>query len=182
MTEDKLEDCIRPEMRAKFEREKHLYFPSYSKKIVTSVTVDGKSYDINKAQLDKRTPGLFKTEFSGTWGICAGPKCCLWGGAKQDPKHPSLLKQQGGKMSCKGAQQSKVIAQCGGSLLGLKRTWSDAVHKGTIATVKNAGIRSHRTESKEELLSYSLEKKFMSCWYDKGMVQPDGVHVRPTLL
>ena len=55
-----LEELVKPEMRAAFEAEKHLWFPDVS-------TAERRAYT-------KRTPGLFKVEATGTEMVCLTSK------------------------------------------------------------------------------------------------------------
>lgn len=76
---DALEELVKREMRAEYQREKHLWFPR-------------DDTDEHKA-FDKRTPGLFKVEWKGEGFVGLNSKTyCCWG-------------QAGGKASCKGVSK-----------------------------------------------------------------------------
>ena len=60
---ENIDDCVKPELREKWETEKWVWFSSKDEE--TKIDFDG--YVITKAQWDKRTPGKFKPEF-----LCIG--------------------------------------------------------------------------------------------------------------
>ena len=77
LAEKELEYCIRPEMRAEWQRLR-------SKDCVDSFTADAvanffpRTYCVKHKQLDKREPGLFKEEFRSTeiLRLCSKTYCC----------------------------------------------------------------------------------------------------------
>ena len=76
---ESVDDVIKPELRAEYEREKHAWFPC--------------DYNDEVRAFDKRTPGLFKTEFEGDGIIRLRSKmhfCC---------------NQSKAKFSCKGVNK-----------------------------------------------------------------------------
>ena len=75
---DNLESLVKPELREQFEREKHNWFPRTD-------TPEHKAYD-------KRTPGLFKEEWSGDGIVGLSSKTYYCFGTS-------------GKFSCKGVNK-----------------------------------------------------------------------------
>ena len=68
LTGASLEELVKPEMRAEFEKEKHLWFPDTSTP--------------EKAAYSKRTPGLFKVEATGDEMVCLTSKSYFLFGKK----------------------------------------------------------------------------------------------------
>ncbi|KAJ8020520.1 hypothetical protein HOLleu_40130 [Holothuria leucospilota] len=77
---ESLEEIIKPEMLAKFETDKCMWFPR------TDTT--------EHRQYDKRTPGLFKLEWEGDGIISLSSKCYYCFGSEKD------------KISCKGVNKN----------------------------------------------------------------------------
>jgi hypothetical protein len=124
-TTGNLEDIIRPEMRDEFEREKHLWFPRT---------------DTNEnANYDKRKPGLFKIEFTGSGIVALSSKLYYVKGFTDKNKY-----------SCKGIQDRNNVDII--SFDNYKRAL-----EGEIFQVQNRGMRilDHQQITTSSFLYYS---------------------------
>src|SRR5687768_9270297 len=73
ITVETLEDLIKPELKEEFEKEKNKCISSDSNEKI-KITYQKKEYEMTKSQYEKRTPLLFKKEFSGDFMIAICPK------------------------------------------------------------------------------------------------------------
>ena len=139
---DDFDKLIKPELREEFEREKSTWFPRVD-------TPENKAFD-------KRTPGLFKEEWSGDSMIALCSKTYYCSG-KEDKK------------SCKGLKKSTNI-----EILDAK-TYKECLQNNDVAMGENKGIRYENHTMK----TYAQKKIGLSPIYSKGVVMSDGCHIHP---
>ncbi|XP_078694703.1 uncharacterized protein LOC144923755 [Branchiostoma floridae x Branchiostoma belcheri] len=140
---DRLEDVIKPHMRERYENEKHLWFP--------------RTDDPEHAAYDKRTPGLFKEEWSGDAivGLCSKTYYCFGGEDKND------------KFSCKGVSKrdNDITLQKYLQVLQTQKSGQGV----------NRGFRVRNNQ----MLTYTQTRDAFSYFYPKRQVQDDGVTTLP---
>ncbi|EGZ07855.1 hypothetical protein PHYSODRAFT_339760 [Phytophthora sojae] len=148
--EKPFEECIKPELREHFQQHKYEWFP--------------RDYNETVAKFDRRTPGLFKEEWSGDAMVSLSSKnyiCYL-------PDESYKV-----KVSAKGVQQS---AGRNGDVLnpdGFESVVRDRITlQGT-----NKGFRLSK-ESKS-IITYSQTKTALNYYYDKRRVLADGITTEP---
>ncbi|KAG2759171.1 hypothetical protein PC129_g18674 [Phytophthora cactorum] len=144
------QDCIKLELREHFKQHKYDWFP--------------RDYGTDVAKFDRRTPGLFKDEWSGDAMISLSSKnyiCYL----------PDELYKV--KVSAKGVQQGRVRNNDVLSPNGFETVVQDRITlQGT-----NKGFRlSKETKS---IITYSQTKTALSYFYDKRRVLEDGITTEP---
>ena len=104
----------------------------------------------------KRVPGLFKPEFKGKKMITLMSKCyCTDCGPDTEAK-----------FSCKGISNSQN-----------EMTWEhyrDAL-EGSIDKASNKGFRLKG----QSIVSYQQDKLGLSAYYDKRIIDKDGIHIGP---
>ena len=110
------------------------------------------------AKLDKRTPGLFKEEWSGTMmvSLCSKTYCGF----------DELTKTS--KYSCKGVQKSNITEDT-------VERYKSVLETGKNLIVANRGFRVR----KSEIFTYIQEKVGLSYFYAKRKVLDDGIKTRP---
>ena len=125
LAEKELEDCIRPEMRAEWQR-------SRSNDCVDSVNADAlanffpRTFCVKHKQRDKREPGLFKEEFNGTEMLCLCSKTyCCYDVTSNKPKFSSKVLDK------------RVLEQSGDGPLEKKRRF---LNENVNVTSKNRGF------------------------------------------
>ena len=92
ISEESLDQCVKPELKHEWEIEKSKFLTSDDEALME---FDGRM--ITRKQFDKRTPGLFKTEFEGSGVVCLNSKVIhAWGHDESGPKS---------KTSCKGSNK-----------------------------------------------------------------------------
>ena len=160
LAEKKLEDCIRPEMRAE-------WLKLRSNDCVDNFTADAVAYFfprkccVKHKQQDKREPGLFKEEFSCTEMLCLCSKtyCCY------DVTSNKL------KFSSKGLNK-RVLEQSGdGPLEKYRRVLNEKVN----VTSNNRGFRTnnHSVATYEQVkkgLMFLSKKNSRNCWNSHSTV------------
>ena len=158
--EKELEDCIRPEMKAEWQRLR-------SSDCVKSFTADAaakffpRTCCVKHKKHDKREPGLFKEEFRCTEMLCLCSKtyCCY------DVTSNNL------KFSSK-RRNKRVLEQSGdGSLEKYRRVLNEKVN----VTSNNRGFRTNN----HSVATYEQVKKDLSYFYPKRIVESDGIHTQP---
>ena len=160
LAEKDLEDCMRPEMRAEWQRLR-------SNDCVDNFTADAvanffpRTCCVKHKQHDKREPGLFKEEFRCTEMLCLCSKtyCCY------DVTSNKL------KFSSKGLNK-RVLEQNGdGPLEKYRRVLNEKVN----VTSNNRGFRTNN----HSVPTYEQVKKGLSYFYPKRIVETDGIHTQP---
>jgi hypothetical protein len=137
------EALIKPEMKADFEKHKNQWFPRTD-------TLDHKAYD-------KRTPGLFKVEYTGNGMIALSSKTYYcWGGS-------------GYKFSSKGVQKARNK-----EILN-KGAYSRCLVNNETISGQNKGFRF----TDKNIKTYEQSKIALTPIYVKGVVMDDGLHIRP---
>jgi len=137
-----INNLIKPGMRTEFETDKNNWFPRTD-------TYEHKAYD-------KRKPGLFKKEWSGSGMIALTSKTYYCFGSEN-------------KLSCKGTQKDRNE-----SLLN-EDSYKSCLDSGSTINCTNKGFRFINKTMK----TYEQEKVGITSIYVKGIVMSDGVHVRP---
>ena len=160
LTEKELENCIRPELRAKGQRLR-------SNDCVDSFTADAvanffaSTCWVKHKQRDKREPGLLKEEFRFKEMLCLCSKtyCCY------DVNSNQL------KFSNKSLNK-RVPEQSGdGPLEKYRRVLNEKVN----VTSNNRGFRTNN----HSVATYEQVKKGLSYFYPKRIVETDGIHTQP---
>ena len=160
LAEKELEDCIRPEMRAEWQRLR-------SNDCVDNFTADAvanffpRTCCVKHKQHDKREPGLFKEEFRCTemLYLCCKTYCCY------DVTSNKLM------FSSKGLKK-RLLEQSGdGPLEKYRRVLNEKVN----VTSNNSGFRTNN----QSVATYEQVKKGLSYFYPKGIVETDGIHTQP---
>ena len=160
LAEKELEDCIRPETRAEWQRWR-------SNDCVDKLTADAVANFIpgtccvKHIQYDKRERCLFKEEFRCTEMVCLCSRtyCC------------NEVTSNKSKFSSKGLNQ-RILEQSGdGSLEKYRRVLNEKV----IVTSNNRGFRTNNLS----VSTYEQVKKSLSCFYPKQIVETDRIHTQP---
>jgi hypothetical protein len=135
-----LEEVVKPEMQQRFRMEKKNWFP--------------RDDTPEHAAYDKRTPGLFKTEFTGDGmiALCSKTYYCF---GKED------------KFSCKGInKRTNQIT---------KEKYMDVLLSKKSGSSTNRGFRS----IDNQVYTYLQERAGFSYFYPKRKVLADGVSTIP---
>ena len=164
---DDLESAVKPDMRPQFYEEFDQWFPALAcakhRQDFIDTKTTGKEWvpgDCCKARskFDKRTPGLFKTEWKGTGivALCSKTYFCF-GGVEGD-----------NKVSCKGIQKTRNRLT--------KEQYLDV-----LKTQKNGvGInRGFRVMPDGAVYTYAQTRHGLSYLYPKRKVLDDGVSTIP---
>ena len=160
LAEKELEDCIRPEMRAEWQRLR-------SNDCVDNFTANAvakifpRTCCVKHKQHDEREPGLFKEEFRCTEMLCLCSKtCCCY-----DVTSNKL------KFSSKGLNK-RVLEQSGdGPLEKYRRVLNEKVN----VTSNNREFRTNN----HSVATYEQVQKGLSYFYPKTKVETDGIHTQP---
>ena len=160
LAEKELEDCIRPEMKAEWQRLR-------SNDCVDTFTADAvanvfpRTCCVKHKQRDKREPGLFKEELRCTEMLCLCSKtyCCY------DVTTFKL------KFSNKGLNR-RVLEQSGDRLLEKYRR---VLNEKVNVTSNNRGFRTNN----HSVATYEPVKKSLSHFHPKRIVESDGTHTQP---
>ena len=159
LAEKKLDDCIRPEMSAKWQRLR-------SNECVDSFTADAvanffpRTCSVKHKQQDKREPRPFKEEFRCTEILCLCSKtyCC------------SDFTFNKFKISSKGLNK-RVLEQSGhGPLEKHRRVFNEKVN----VTSNNKEVRTNN----HSVSTYEQVRKGLSYFYPKRIVGSDGTHIQ----
>ena len=156
VAEKELEDCIRPERRAEWQRFR-------SNDCVNNFTADAvasffpRRCCVKHKQHDQREPRLFKEEFRCTEMLCLCSKtyCCY------DVTSKNL------KFSSKGLNKRVLEQNADGPLEKYRRVLNEKVS----VTSNNRGFRT----SNHSVATYEQVKKGLSYFYPKTIVETDGV-------
>ena len=159
LAERTLEDCIRPEMRAEWQRLR-------SNDGVDNFTADAaanffpRTCCVKYKQHDKREPGLFKEEFRYTEMLCLCSKTyCCYDVTSNKPKFSSK------------SLNKRVLEQNGdGPLEQYRRDLNEKVN----VTSNNRGFRTNN----HSVATYEQVKKGLSYFYPKRIVETDGIHIQ----
>ena len=128
---------------------KYKYFASDSEK---PIMFDGK--EITEKQYQKRTPGLYKLEFSGEGMICLNSKVYhLWG---KDKNGIEIF-----KTSSKGMQERNNL---------IREDFMSVLEERKEHKVQNAGFIREGTQT----YTYTQDKKGLNYFYCKRVVLSDG--------
>ena len=160
LAEKELEDCIRPEMRAEWQR-------LQSNDCVDSFTADAvtrffpRTCCVKYKQHDKRELGLFKEEFWCTemFCLCSKTYCCY------DVTSNKL------KFSRKGLIKRVLEHSGDGPLLRYRRVLNEKVN----VTLNNRGFLTN----KNSVSTYEQVKKGLTYSYPIRIVATDGFHAQP---
>ncbi|KAL4111622.1 hypothetical protein PRIC1_003300 [Phytophthora ramorum] len=148
--ENPFQSCIKPELRDHFKQHKYEWFP--------------RDYNTEVAKFDRRTPGLFKGEWSGDAMVSLSSKnymCYL-------PDHEYKV-----KVSAKGIQQGRGRNDDVLNPDGFETVVRDRITlQGT-----NKGFRISK-ESKS-IITYTQRKTALNYYYDKRKVLDDGISTIP---
>ncbi|KAG6623735.1 putative chromodomain protein [Phytophthora cinnamomi] len=148
--ENPFQDCIKPELLAHFKEHKYDWFP--------------RDYNIDEAKFDRRTPGLFKDEWSGDAMVSLSSKnyiCYLPGESYKV------------KVSAKGIQQGGGRNKGVLNLDGFESVVRDRItQQGT-----NKGFRLSKVT--KSIITYSQTKTALNYNYDKRRVLADGITTEP---
>ncbi|KAE9136525.1 hypothetical protein PF010_g1632 [Phytophthora fragariae] len=140
------QDCIKPDLREHFKQHKYDWFP--------------RDYSTDVAKFDRRTPGLFKDEWSGDAMVSLSSKnyiCYL-------PDESYKV-----KVSAKGVQQGRGRNSDVLSPNGFESVVRDRITlQGT-----NKGFRL--SKGTKSIITYSQTKTALSYFYDKRRVLEDGI-------
>ncbi len=136
-----LDELVKPELRAQYYKEKYDWFPD-------NRTPESKA-------ITRRTPGLFKVEWTGDVSICLNSKTYYFG-SNDDPDRP--------KIAAKGVQKIKNKASL------TEQKYMEALH-GAVIPVKANGFLSHDHMMK----SYQQQKIGLTTFYDKRATFDDGI-------
>ncbi|RAW24851.1 hypothetical protein PC110_g18727 [Phytophthora cactorum] len=144
------QECIKPELRGHYEQHKYDWFP--------------RDYNKEVAKFDRRTPGLFKDDWSGDAMVSLSSKnyiCYL----------PDELYNV--KVSAKGIQQSRGRNEDLLNPLGFESVVRDRITlRGT-----NKGFRL--SKATKSIITYSQTKTALSYFYDKRQVSLNGISTIP---
>ena len=159
-----LEAILKPDMRATYFRERHLWLPAdcCDKCVDTYVTLKlaNKAWKLKpccfaRQNFDKRTPGLFKLEFQGEkiLSLCSKSYICVAGG------------------QCKKAHKGVNVKQ---NDLRFNH-YEHVLDSSSQLATTNKGIRVW----KKTVNTYQQTKVGLTCIYVKRRVQSDGVSTLP---
>ena len=160
LAEEELEDCMRLEMRAEWQRLR-------SNDCVDNFTADAvaifypRTCCVKHKQHDKREPGLFKEEFRSTEMLCLCSKtyCCY---DVTSNKH---------KFSSKGLNKRVLEQSEDGPLEKYRRVLNEKAN----VTSNNRGFRTNS----HSVAFYEQAEKSLSNFHPKRIVQIDGIHTQP---
>ena len=134
---ESVDALIKPELQAEYELEKFDWFP--------------RDYNVEVSAYDKRTPGLFKTEFEGDGiiGLCSKMYFCF-----NDSK---------AKYSCKGVSKRTNAID--------KDTYLSVLRSKATGSATNRGFRVRGNS----VFTYTQAKNAFTYFYGKRKVLEDGV-------
>ena len=146
LARNSIDECIKPNLKKQWKVEKKRFFSSQDE---TLVEFEGKL--IPKKQYEKRTPGLYKPEFTGTGMICLNSKVY----------HIFNDKEQ--KTSCKGIQKKRNNLT--------RENFNQILETWQPISFENAGFIRDGNQTK----TYKQTKKGLTYFYAKRKVLSDGV-------
>ena len=160
LAEKELEDCIRPEMRAEWQRLR-------SNDSVDNFTADAvakffpRTSCVKHKQHDKREPGLFKEEFRCMEILCLCSKTyCCYDVTSNKPK-----------FSSKGLNK-RVLEESGDGPL---EKYQGVLNEKVNVTSNNRGFQTNN----HSVATYEQVEKGLSHFYPKRIVKTDGIHTQP---
>ncbi|KAG2984300.1 hypothetical protein PC120_g24264 [Phytophthora cactorum] len=148
--ENPFQDCIKPELREHFKQHKYDWF--------------SRDYSTDVAKFDRRSPDLFKDEWSGDAMVSLSSKnyiCYL-----PDESHKV-------KVSAKGVQQGRGRNNDVLSLKGFETVVQDRI------TLQGTNKRFRLSKETKSIITYSQTKTALSYFYDKRRVLEDGITTVP---
>ena len=160
LAEKELEDCIRPEMRAEWQRlRSNDYVNSFT--AVAVANFFPRTCCVKPKQPNKRATGLFKDEFRYMETICLCSKtyCCYDATSNQ------------AKFSSKGLNKRVLEESGNGPLEKYRRALNEKVN----VTSNNRRFRT----SNHSVANYEQFKKGLSYFYPKRIVETYGIHTQP---
>ena len=163
LAEKELEDCIRPELRAEWQRLRSIdCVDNFSADAVANFVP--RTFCVKHKQHDKRELGLFKEEFRCTEMLCLCSKtyCCY------DVTSNKL------NFNSKGLNIPVLVQSGDGPLEMYRRVLSVKVN----VTSNDRGFRTNN----RSVATYEQVKKGLSYFCLKTKVETDGNHTQPLLL
>ena len=162
-----LEEAVKPNMREEFYQTYHEWFPAKRcdahHQLYVDTCMQNKTWNpfpccSERTKFDKRTPGLFKTEYEGDGiiALCSKTYYCFG--------------DNGPKVSCKGLNKNSNMIT--------KAKYLDVLKTGISGGGVNKGFRTDGTS----MLSYTQQRNSLSYFYIKRRVMADGVTTAPTLV
>ena len=151
LSEENIDDCIKPDLLGAWQREKWEFLSSTDK---TEIEFDGQKIPFN--QFDKRTPGKFKPEFEGQGVVCLNSKVVHAWGVDKEGK-PIY------KTSSKGSQKRR-------NLFG-KAHFLSVLETQIPHHVINAGFYKDNLTMK----TYTQSKQGLAFFYAKRKILHDGI-------
>ena len=161
-----LEEAVRPEIRDEFYASYRDWFPSpacdeHYDKFVEVKTARREWTPLScckaRSKHDKRTPGLFKTEFEGTGAVALCSKTYICWNDRET------------KISCKGIQKARNIANL------TRENYKRVIKSQTPGKGINKGFRS----VDGVMYTYEQERAGLSYFYGKRQVLADGTSTIP---
>ncbi|EEY54744.1 uncharacterized protein PITG_23313 [Phytophthora infestans T30-4] len=148
--EKPFQSCIKPELREYFQKHKYEWFP--------------RDYNEGVAKFERRTPVLFKDEWTGNAMVSLSSKNCICYLPDESYKV---------KVSAKGVQQGRGRNEDVSS----PKCFETVVRDRITLQGTNKGFRlSKETKS---IITYSQTKTALSYYYDKRQVLEDGISTAP---
>ena len=146
-----IDECVRSDKLEDWKKRKYYYFASDSEELVT---FNGEK--ISKKQYEKRRPGCFKLEFSGSGMICLNSKVYhIWG---EDDKGNEVS-----KTSSKGMQTRNAL---------IKEDFMNVLLLRNDHQIQNAGFIDDGLRK----ITYTQTKKGLNYFYCKRIVLDDGIN------
>ena len=143
-----LDDCVKPELKEEWNSKKYEFLADDSEDLM-----DFNGHTITRKQYGKRTPGMYKLEYSGIGMICLNSKVYhIWDADGRT------------KTACKGIQERRNTLEKEDFLRVLLEQKND--HK-----VENAGFIKDGLQTK----TYTQWKKGLNYFYAKRIVLDDGI-------
>ena len=164
LSTSRLDDAVRPELRQHFYQNYHHWFPSPScdqhralfvRQSLQSLSFSPCDRCLARLKYDQRTPGLFKTEFTGDGivALCSKTYFCF-GSRGTKRSHKGLSK----------AQNSLTVSD-----------FSRVLETQTSSGGVNTGFRTDGTT----MYTYTQQRNSLSFLYIKRKVHADGVSTSP---
>ena len=162
-----LEEAVKPNMRDEFYQEWSKWFPSQACDVhqadfvscrLTQQTWTPPPCCLQRQKFDKRTPGLFKTEYTGDGIVALCSKTYYCFGKSSD------------KLSCKGLNKR------------LNDLTKDCYLKVLQAQTSGSGVNKSFKTDGQNMDTYVQGRDALSYFYIKRQVQQDGVSTKPLLI
>ena len=147
----KIDDCVKPEKLENWHAKKYNFFASDSDE---TILFNGQK--ITKKQYEKRTPGLYKLEFSGQGMICLNSKVYhIWGKNKDGEEIT--------KTSSKGMQARNNL---------VRDDFLNVLFNRIEHRIQNAGFIKDGVYT----FTYTQDKKGLNYFYCKRVVLDNGIN------